>query len=569
MAKRAYDTRTRDEILAGDRFAPFAGNPGLAAVELRALRTLDRFLTFADERGICIPTAEDFLAIALDGTSTRRLDDLRQAFDQLLPEGAGVREAVRDAIRIKKPRSRACDRRSRRTLLAEDVMKPYRDLPGIEGIALEDLRVLSRFLSFVDQRRIEAPDEAAFLAFVADVSSSRRLRSLKAAFAKILPEHPVLLPLEAAIRTKSPARISRAGAKQRPAAERRVPLADLPADWQDMLARLRLGVMPSDVATAPATSVIDSMEDTLREYACVQRDASADVALTVEGLRRLLDAKKAASEAKTETRYQNEGNRAATRHTAVVRLRQFATLLGIEPLVLSAFKMHESELRRQRDAEVPLKFAKLDSLPDLPRSWAIATDLLDQASVSTRKQTRIRLLNEAVVVALWMFLPLRLEDSQLLWGTHITFDGCRYHLDIETHKAGEPLRGPLHPMLVPFFDALVCRGIDLDYVQDMRSQAMAKGLPLFRNVADRVLSKTYPSTVWRKHFETGAHISRSRIHTELGALGLAGVEAALALNAQRDPGSAAHYTGQAVSRARMERGQAMIDDLVGDALAEG
>lgn len=565
MGKR-YDTRSRDEILAGHRFDALRDTPGMDQVEQRELRTLDRFLEFAEARGIGVPSVEDFLKFVEEGTSTRPLDDLRTAFDRLLPEGAGVRQSIRDAIRAKKPRSRVCDRRSREAILAEEVMAPYRELPGIDEVTLEDLRVLSVFLSFAEARQIAAPAEADFLAFVADVTSSRRLRSLRAAFMTILPDHPVLLALDAAIVSKSPARASRSGTTLRPLAARRVALEDLPTDWQAILTKLRMGIMPLTGRALPASSVIDSMEDVLREYARVQKDAGAEVSITVEGLRRLLDSKTQASAARDDTGYANQGNRIATRHTAVMRLRLFGEILEVDPLVLSAYRNHEAVLRSQTGAEVPLKFGKLEQLPSFAESWKLAGDLLAASMTAKTKKTRIRLLNEAAVVALWMFIPLRLEDGKLIWGEHIRFDGERYHIDVVTNKADEPLRGRLHELLTPFLDALACRGIDRDYADHMRAQAIDEGAGLFRDVSGKMLSKGYPSSVWRKHFKAGAHISRSRVHTELGMLGPEGVEAALALNAQRDPRTAAFYQGEALSRVRMKRGQDMLDELIGETL---
>ena len=71
MAERTYDTRTRGEILAGARFQSFADNAGLEHVGLRELRTLDRFLGFATQRGIGTPSVDDFLSFVEAGTSTR------------------------------------------------------------------------------------------------------------------------------------------------------------------------------------------------------------------------------------------------------------------------------------------------------------------------------------------------------------------------------------------------------------------------------------------------------------------------------------------------------------------
>ncbi|MCB1348167.1 MAG: hypothetical protein KDK11_05825 [Maritimibacter sp.] len=568
MTKRNYDTRTREEILAGARMQSFTGNPGLEHVGLRELRTLDRFLEFASQQGIGTPSVDDFLAFVEAGKSTRPLDDLRTAFDRLLPDGAGVRDTLRDAIRLKRPRSRRCDWRGREQILQEPEMQPYVELQGIEDVALADLRVLSAFLSFASARNVAVPTTEDFLTFVEDVTSSRRLRSLKTALAAILPQHPVHLPLDEAIAEKSPARPSRAGTKPRPTAARRVAKEAFPAEWRTLLENMRFGVMPSLDLRVPAPSVIDSMEDVLREYAAVQIAAGEEIAVTVAGLRRFLDAKTAASATKMNPKYEGEGNRIATRHTAVMRLRQFATILGLDTLVIAAIRNHENELRKEREDEVPLKFGKLDRLPGLSESWDIARGLLDEAGSQRLAQTRTRLTNEAVVVAIWMFLPLRLTDGQLRWRRDIRWDGERYRVDIVTNKATEPLRGRLHPRLMPFIDALILRGVDPAYIDEMRARAVEAELPLFRDVSGRMLAKSYPSSVWRKHFGAGAHIARSRIHTELGALGPEGVEAALALCAQRSPKSHAFYAGQAVRDAQMRDGQDLIGEIIDECLAE-
>lgn len=567
MTETTYDTRSREEILAANAFAPFRDAPGLSALGLRELRTLDRFFRFAEKRGVSAPAVTDFLAFAEADRSTRRLDDLRMAFDRLLPAGTPVRETVRAAIRAKRPRRRVCDRRSREDLRADPRMTPYRDLPAFDDVPLEDLRVLARFLAFAEARGIAVPAEDDYLAFAADTASPRRLRGLKSALDRLLPGNPAVhVVLAAAIARKTPAR-SRAGRKPRPAAKRRVVPSDLPEDWQALLRKMRLGALPMHVA-APAASRIDSMEEVLREYVKIQRDAGAPPEICVDGLRRLEAARKAHAEARAETTYQDQGNRPATRHTATMRLRQFGEALGLDPLLLAELRAHENALRRQLGTVVPLKFGKLDKLPTLSATWGIAAGLLEQSVHASRRQTRLRLLNEAAVVALWTLLPLRLRDGQLLWGRDIRFDGTRYRVDIETGKEEEPLQGALHPVLTPVLDALVLRGMDPAWLDELRRRAMKEGLALFRASNGRMLAASYPSKVWRRHFGTGAHISRSRIHSELGQLGPEGVEAALALNAQRDARTAASYQSAAVEVARRRRGQDMVDGLLAEALGE-
>ncbi len=564
MSAKTYDTRSHEQILAASHFAPFRAGGEINRIGLRELRTLDQFFGFAGTRGIGVPAVSDFLAFAESDTSTRRLDNLRTAFDCLLAPEAPVRQTIREAIRTKKPRSRTCNRISRAVLRTDPLMAPYHALPAFDDVALEDLRVLARFLAFTAARYITVPTVEDYLDFSSDVTSTRRLRSLQAAIETLLPGNPASqIVLAAAINRKGPQRVSTAGGKSRPLAMRRVPSSSLPASWQTLLRSMRLGLMPIHKAV-PACSVIDSMEDILREYAKVQTDASEPVLITVEGVRRF-EASRAGYAAQIQApRYADQGNRPATRHTAIMRIRQFAQALNLDPLLCSALKVHEKNLRRANGTVVALKFGKLDNLPNLAETWALAAKLLIESANAPRRQTKLRLLNEAVVLALWTLLPLRLQDGQLLWGRDVTFDGLHYLIDIETHKEDEPLQGRLHRVLTPFLDALVLRGVAPDYLDDMRRRAIAKEMPMFGAVNGRLLSSGYPSQVWRTHMGTGANISRSRVHSELGQLGQEGIDAALALSAQRDESSRLFYQSNAVAKAQRRKGQDMVDGLLAE-----
>jgi hypothetical protein len=303
----------------------------------------------------------------------------------------------------------------------------------------------------------------------------------------------------------------------------------------------------------------------LRQYAWVMIDAGLPVEITVPGLR-LIEQKRSERAKKRpkkkKAKYSNHGDRPATRWNTVMRLRQFAQHLGLDLLLVAALRAHENALRCKLGGAVPLKFGRFARLPDLTATWRLALGLLDDSRSTPTQATRLRLLTEAASIAIWTLLPLRLADGRLRWGEDVCWDGSRYRIDVDTQKAEVPLRGRLHPTLTPFLDALLLGGVDPTYLDVMRERAQADGLPLFRDTMGRMLGVRYPSTVWRAQMGTGAHIARTRVHTELGRLGPEGVEAALALCAQRDPGSAADCQEQAVARVMMERGQAMIDGLL-------
>lgn len=562
MTQRAYDTRSRAEILAAPHFASFRKNKDIDRINQRELRTLDQFYAFTATHGIKMPEVGDFLKFVENDTSTRRLDNLRTAFDRLLPQEAGVRQTIRDAIRAKKPRSRTCNWTSRAVLNAHPLIAEYRSHSALDDIALEDLRVFIRFLEFCEVRKIVASTVEDYLAFCADVASSRRLRSLKTAICTLLPSNPAgQVVLAEAIRRKNPPYISKAGLKPRELAKRRVPSSSLPQLWQTLLQKMRQGMMPMHKAV-PAHSVIDSIEDILREYVKVQIDADAPLDISIDGIRRFEAARAEYAAREEAPKYAEQGNRPATRHTAIMRLRQFAGALDLNPLLIADLLIHENILRRANGTVVALKFGRLDALPDLATSWLLAQTLVVDSATTVRRQSKLRLLNEAICIALWTLLPLRLGDGQLVWGRDINFDGTRYRIDIETRKKHEPLQGRLHPVLTPFLDALVLRGLDAAYLDEMRGRALGKKLPLLRDVDERMLARSYPSKVWRTHFGTGAHISRSRIHSELGQLGPEGVEMALALCAQGDPRTSNSYQSDAVAVAQRKRGQNMIDGLL-------
>lgn len=547
-ARRSYDTRGPADILAGPRFAPYRDLPGVSDIPKRELRTLDRFLAWAEARNLEVPGVDDLLAFAEETGSRRALADLRLAFGKFLPADTQMRAVVQEAIRIQTPRSRRCDWRSREEILSGEHFAPYRGLPGLADVALEDLRVLDRFLVFAVQNGVEIPTTQDFLAFSADTASTRRLRSLETALSRLLPGNPaVVLTLREAVQLKSPKKAPRKPARPRPA-EFSVPLSELPPDWQKTLAALRAGEALQG-HKALAKSVVKSMEETLRAYARTMTDEGLPVALSVTGVRL------------HEDRLRARDRRPATLHTATLRLRQFGHRIGEKAYILEALKIHENSLRRALTSVVPLKEARLAAMPDLQKTWSLALGLFEASQGPGDRGTLCRLRNEAAVLALWTLLPLRLEDGALRWGEHVLFDEDRYRIDVVTHKEGVPLRGRLHPRLTPFLDTLVLQGVDPAYLPEMRERAQQRRDPLFRKSDGAVLSKDYPSTVWRKYLGTGAIISRTRIHTELGKLGPVGVDAALALCAQSDPKSRLFYQAKAVAEAQMARGQELAEGL--------
>jgi hypothetical protein len=411
-------------------------------------------------------------------------------------------------------------------------------------VSLEDLRALDRFLVFAEERVIEVPTVDDFLAFASDVSSARRLRAVEAALARIVPGNPaVLLTLRQAIERKAPF-AQRSDAPPRPCSLG-IGRHDLPAKWRKTLERIRANEL-----FAPST--VKSMEEVLRSYAGSLRDAGMPFDITVEGLRA------------HERQLTDRKGRPATLSTHTQRLCQFARHHGVADAIREDLRRHHRHLRRNLGRVVPLKEARYAALPSLAETWSLANLLLADARNAPHRGPARRLRNEAAVVALWSFLPLRLADSILRWGEDICWKEDAYRVSIVTQKADVPLAGPLHARLTPFLDALLLEGVSVEYLEEMRARAKTQRLPLLRRHDGLPLAHDYPSTVWRKHFETGAHIARTRIHTELGKLGPVGVESALALCAQKDPRTREFYQARSLAELEMQRGQELIGELFND-----
>lgn len=560
--RRSHDRRPAVEILAQERFAPYRVLPGLEELSLRELRTFDRFIVFAKGQGVEAPSVEDFLAFVAMDRSPRQLENLRLVFARVLPANAAVHGTLRAAIRQKRPRGRTCDRRPRDVIVACAHFEDYRDLPALQDIPLEELRVLDRFLIFAGERGLEIPTTGDFLAFSADTSSPRRLRSLYSALDKLLPGNPaVRLTLIEAIRRKTP----EAGAPRRPgtprAAQCSVPRDALPEDWQTSLEAMRAGEILSGLPALAATTM-KSLEEALRQYAHSLRSAGLPVEISLDGIRVheaamidgvILD--------RNGNKLRDRGSRPATLHTATMRLRQFGERHGIAADLVADLRVHENVLRRRVGAVNALKFGKFHDLPGLRDTWMLALALLEESRKSGRRATGLRLRNEALVIALWSLVPLRLQDGVLLWGEQLTRPEGRYQIGLVTNKTDEPLEGPLHDRLKPFLDALVLEGVDAGYLDIMRDRAIAERLPLLRRLDGGPLDSRYPSTVWLKHMGTGAHIARTRVHTELARFGPQGVEAALALCAQTDTRTKAFYRGKAARDAEVRRGQDLVELL--------
>lgn len=175
-----------------------------------------------------------------------------------------------------------------------------------------------------------------------------------------------------------------------------------------------------------------------------------------------------------------------------------------------------------------------------------AIDLLAASRSERSLELRVAKLNAAATLALFSLIPLRVKDTNLLWGVHVAHTGQRYRLDIRTSKCGTEFHGEVCDFVTPFLDALLLRGCDETYLGMKRQEALRSKQALFAHANGRHMSNRRVANLWQRHIECGPHIARSVVHTELGRMGREGTELALSLCAQRDPKTAKFYQGKAM-----------------------
>nr|WP_321462898.1 hypothetical protein [uncultured Cohaesibacter sp.] len=297
------------------------------------------------------------------------------------------------------------------------------------------------------------------------------------------------------------------------------------------------------------------------------------ITINVEGIRLLEQAKKDRAPSAEEATYQHQGYRARTLQTATTRLYQFGRELGIDNQILDAFRRHINSLEADAARESPLKFGRYEQVPSYKVIYRLACQLLKDSSTATNRKTKNKLRNQAAIIALWLFMPLRLADGLLRWGDDITYDDetGQYKINVATNKTGKEIRAPLHPKLDRFFDALIFDEVNPavgnGWLDQERQRLIAAKAPVFHDFLGNMYIKKRFSKVWREHFGTGAHIARTMAHTELGKRGERGVALAMALCAQRDIKTRLAYQADALNDAHVKESQTLIDQLVEDAMS--
>lgn len=333
--------------------------------------------------------------------------------------------------------------------------------------------------------------------------------------------------------------------------------SDLPKLWVRALADMRLGER-WDHGPVPASMMITTISMKLRQLAHSARARSLPVEIskdTLAALHQDLHARKVAP---------------ATLRATCAAIRTFAAFIGLDGEMLQELSrlvaLHDEDCRRAQKR----KHAHLQEIGSNPTvAFRKAEALLAEAVRTRNPRVATARRNEALSLALFSVLSVRLSDTRLISGISIRWLGEVYEVNLTLSKGGNDYAAKIDRRLTPFIDAVLLHGLDPVYLPEIRREAEETHRPLLVTVNGTGVGYNYVSDAWRRHLGTGQHIARSLVHEGLSeAFGQEGTEAALALCGQRAPSTRIHYQGQAAHRGKVKRSQSWIADIASDLFPE-
>ncbi|TCM73516.1 hypothetical protein [Rhodovulum steppense] len=506
---------------------------------------IQSFVDWCRQQGV--PQVDCRLLLAFASVQPKRhaLRALETSCKKLLPDGHPFRGVLRYAVQELDRGRRGA--RTRQEILEGPWWRPLFGKANIDALSYTQLKVVDNHLEWMAKKQISSPTAEDYLAYASNCQSAPPLTSLQAAYILLgLPATPSIVEaLPAAITRKRQMTSRPSSSISKPQKVRKLSVSrhSLPPEWQESLADLRKGMLKNSVK-APSRGYYSTVERAVCQYihACRQNNLKDDFSLEgIQAFRSVLEARK----------NKNRDLRAATKKMYFDALLRFSRYRGESDELIGILRSASHALEMDFKNQNPLKFGKLQEAGSIQRILSTAIDLKAASRKEHTSTWRSAKINEALALALFAFLPLRLGDTRLFWGAHITFVAGRYFIDCTTRKTGTPISGPLPMFLEPFFAEALLLGVDEVFLDRYRQEAINSRAPLFRKPDGTQRARSFASDAWRKHAGTGMHIARSLVHTELGQLGCKGTAMALSICAQRDPRTARFYQGQAMHDARM------------------
>lgn len=502
------------------------------------MRRIDRFHTWHATNGTGSPDRHDLLKYAAEISSGNVIRDLEKSFLMALKAGDPF---LGELVAARLDHSRRTDGIPMVVeITAAPWWAPFRQGTDLDSLSYGQVKHLDRFLRWISDKGVTKPNQETFLSFAADAKSAAPLLGLQRAFEQLkgIAAEAIIIELPQAITEKYRSRRPQKHRERRPQ-KRQFSISpdELPAEIRTALTSMRRGER-REGKRAPARDIINGIEAALCQLGHVCRINGLEVAITSETVRTyLLDV-----EART--------SRSATQEIRGDQILRFIKYSKIGTESEAGLKQYTKRQKEAASKQIPVKDAKAQNIDGPNAVLFRAVELLAKARGERSLTWRMSRLNHALALALTMLLPLRVQDTLLRFGTNILWSGTEYWVDTRTQKTKAPVYGPLPDFLTPFIDGVLLQGREETSLDKLRSDAEKNRHPLFLKANRKPPSERFVSNVWRAHFGTGNHISRTLVHDTLGKKGVAGVAEALALCAQRDPRTALFYQTKALADAR-------------------
>ncbi|PFG63743.1 hypothetical protein AXZ77_2355 [Thioclava sp. ES.031] len=493
---------------------------------------IQRFQRWLKDRDLPHVDRFVFLDFAEDVATRGVLADLQKSLLRVLPDWEFVRGELHAAV--VDHRRRVDGVRMRSDILQAEWWLPFLPQNRMDKLHIHEVNRLDEWLRFLHERDIRLPKSQDYIEFAGKWASEAPLTALKTTFGKLeIPKIPwVAEELDLAI---SAIRAKRFGSGKRNRSswplKKSVTRDALPTEWQSLLNDVEAG---GGEGSPLSTGFLPTVEVALRTLCFCCQDIGLPCEINRETTLALVEELK------------QRGARNATIEINISALRRFAKLLGLDETVMADLRNIERDFFCKKQSDIPKKFKKLEQVGSVGKVLGRATDLLAASRFEQSLELRMAKLNAAATLALFSLIPLRVRDTNLLWGVHVTHTGGRYRIDVRTSKTGSEFHGEISDFVTPFLDALLLRGCDEAFLGEKRVEAIKSRRSLFAHANGRHMSDKRVANLWKRHLKCGPHIARSIVHTELGRMGREGVEMALSLCAQRDQRTAKFYQGKAM-----------------------
>jgi len=182
-----------------------------------------------------------------------------------------------------------------------------------------------------------------------------------------------------------------------------------------------------------------------------------------------------------------------------------------------------------------------------------AEALLREAKATQPRRSRRTLENAAAALALFALAPVRLADTALHFGRQLRWDAEGWSLTMHLSKGKNAYGLRFDRRVAPYIDALILRGADPAWLDDLRDDCLARQRALFLTPAGTPAGPGYVSDLWRRHLGTGEHIARTLIHAQVPT------RTAMLMTGQRSERTSKAYQGEEFARQALATAQTAME----------